>query len=177
MTAASIWQRVLRPSGAEVFERDVEQFEAELGFSLPEDYRNFMLSFNGGRVLVDHDIQIEGLFGGAFVHYLYPLSKPGFSPSIKQARKEQECSRFCLRQAIEIGNDMGPGAYYIILDGPQRGAVYFIFNEDRESLSDKQWNATRVRIPQDMILVAPDFDSLGEAILANAKWETKDQQD
>jgi hypothetical protein len=70
MTAASIWQRVLRPSGAEVFERDVEQFEAELGFSLPEDYRNFMLSFNGGRVLVDHDIQIEGLFGGAFVHYL-----------------------------------------------------------------------------------------------------------
>ena len=28
-----------------------------------------------------------------------------------------------------------------------------------------------------MVLVAPDFDSLGEAILANAKWETEDQQD
>jgi hypothetical protein len=170
-----MWERIVHPSGVTVSSIEVEQFEAELGFPLPEDYRNFILTLNGGKVSIDHDIPVEGLFGAAFVHYLYPFSKPSPFLGIKEARKQQECSRLCLRQAIEIGDDMGTGAYYIILDGPQRGAIYFIFNEARESLSQDQWDAPQVRIPRDMILVAPDFDSLGEAILANAKWETEDQ--
>ncbi len=141
---------------------------------MPDDYRNFLLAFNGGRISVDHDIPVEGLFGAAFVHYLYPFSKPSPFLGIKEARKQQECSRLCLRQAIEIGGDLGTGSYFVLLDGSQRGAVYFIYNDDRDSISKAQWEDVRVRIPKDMVLVASDFDSLGEAILANAKWETEE---
>jgi hypothetical protein len=177
MATSSIWERIAHPSGVAVTPIEIQQFEAELGFSLPEDYRNFVLTLNGGKVLVDHELLLEGLFGAAFVHYLYPFSKPSPFIGIKEARKQQECSRLCLRQAIEIGGDLGTGSYFIILDGSQRGAVYFIYNDDRDSISKAQWEDVRVRIPKDMVLVAPDFGSLGEAILANAKWETEDQQD
>ena len=105
MAPSDIWERIVQPSGAVISATEVQQFEAELGFSLPEDYRNFMLTLNGGKVLVDHDIPVEGLFGAAFVHYLYPFSKPSPFLGIKEARRQQECSRLCLRQAIEIGVD------------------------------------------------------------------------
>ena len=177
MAASGIWERLVHPSGAAVSATEIQEFEAELGFSLPEDYRNFLLTLNGGKVLVDHQLPVEGLFGAAFVHYLYPFSKPSPFLGIKEARKQQECSRLCLRQAIEIGDDMGTGSYFIILDGSQRGGVYFIYNDDRDSISKAQWEDVRVRIPKDMVLVAPDFDGLGEAILANANWETDDQKD
>ena len=173
----STWERILHSSGEEVTEKDVRQFEADIGFSLPADYRNFVLTLNGGKVLVDHELPVEGLFGAAFVHYLYPFSTPSPFLGIKEARKLQECSRFCLRQAIEIGGDLGTGSYFIILDGSQRGAVYFIYNDDRDSIPRAQWEDVRVRIPKDMVLVAPDFDSLGELILSHAKWQAEDQQD
>ena len=39
--AASIWERIVHPTGVVVSVKEVQQFESELGFSLPEAYRNF----------------------------------------------------------------------------------------------------------------------------------------
>lgn len=164
------WARIVNPSGISITETELQNFEAELRFLLPSDYRNFLLKINGGAVTVDHDIPASGSYDGVYIHYLYPLTAGSPFLGVKEARKSQEISRLCLRQAVEIGDDMGSGVYYLILDGRERGAIYFIFGDERESLSAEDWERDEVRMPTGMIKVSQDFDSLADAIIEHAIW-------
>ncbi len=59
---------------------------------------------------------------------------------------------------------MGTGFFYLILDGPEKGAVYFTYKDDRELLSEREWNAEEVIIPSTMVKIASSFTELGQSI-------------
>jgi len=73
----------------------------------------------------------------------------------------------CLRQATQIGSDLGTGFFYLILHGTEKGAVYFTFKDDMPMLSPKEWNQIAVKIPESMIKVSSDFDELAKLIIEN----------
>ena len=166
----SVWPRILERRGVPITESEVAKFEYDLGFLLPADYRSVLLATNGGQVVVDHEIPVEGV-PGAFVHSLFAFSRPSPYVGIKEARRQQELDRFCPRQALAIANDMGTGEYYLMLVGGNKGAVYFLYHEDRESVSEVEWRSNQIQMPENMIKVASDFESLGELILAHSNWQ------
>jgi hypothetical protein len=84
---------------------------------------------------------------------------------IIEARRLQELNRLGLRHAIEIGHDGGTGFFYLILAGSETAAVCFMWKDDIPFLSPEEWNSWETLIPEDMVKVADDFDSLAELII------------
>src|SRR2546422_204645 len=111
------WSRVLKPSGDPARSERLMEFEGRIGFDLPDDYRNFLLKFNGGRVVVEHDIRTPDIPFDLGVDYLFPLSAQSPALGIIQARDMQVSNRLCLRQGLATGHDGGTGDYYLILAG------------------------------------------------------------
>jgi hypothetical protein len=161
------WPSIIKPSGYSTTLREVELFEVQLGFTLPDDYKDFLLRTNGGKVIVEHTIEVPELSADVFVHYFYPLSAASPFLGVIEARKYQEESKLCLRQAIQIAGDMGTGFFYLILAGSDRGGVYFIFKDDEPPVSDLDWDSWQFQIPEEMIEVSSNFDELGHRILEN----------
>src|SRR5205809_5753121 len=96
------WTCVVTTSGIRVHSEDLHRFEEAIGFDLPDDYRSFLLKFNGGEVIVDHDIRLPGIAFNIGVNYLFPLTAPSPFMGIIEARDIQVRHRLCLRQALEI---------------------------------------------------------------------------
>jgi hypothetical protein len=161
------WSCLVSRNLTTVSSEDLQQFEGLLGYTLPDDYRNFLLQFNGGKVNVDHDIPLQGEYSNLYVNYFSPFPAPRPSIGIIEARDVQVRFRLCLRQAIEIADDMGTGFYYLILSGEKRGAVYFIWKDGMPMLSPSDWEASETVIPAEMVEVSPTFDALGQIILAH----------
>lgn len=62
---------------------------------------------------------------------------------------------------------MGTGFFYLVLAGPERGAVFYTYKDDREMLSVDAWSAVEVSIPSSMVKVASSFTDLGQSIWDN----------
>lgn len=159
------WSYIVKANKTSIRSEDLQRFEQSLGFEFPEDYRDFLLRFNGGRVIIEHDIWVPGSPFELGVDYFTPLTAPNPFLGIIEARDLQERNRWCLRQALSIGHDGGTGDYYLVLAGEKEGAVFFIWLDDRPKLSPPDWDTWEVRIPPDMIEVSPTFDDLGQLIL------------
>jgi hypothetical protein len=160
------WSQVLTAHLGSPSESDIRSFERELGFRLPNDYVRFLRQFNGGKIIVDHEIPIRALDSDIFINYLMPFSAKSPFLGVLEARVIQVANRQCLRQALKIGDDMGTGFYYVILAGELSGAVFFIYKDDVPQ-READWFSDRVEIPTSMVQVAPDFDALGQLILTN----------
>lgn len=160
------WNQLIKPSGYSATREEIVQFESELGFGLPDDYRGFLLEYNGGEVTCDHELVPSGLEAGSdfAVSMLDQLSEADPGIGVRERRELQTHSRLCLRQAICIGDDMGTGFFYLILDSPEKGAVYFTYKDDRELLSERKWNAEEIIIPSTMVKIASSFTELGQSI-------------
>ena len=124
------WAQVIRPCLVKPTAAELDGFEEAIGFALPIDYRDFMLAFNGGTVLVEHDIHVPALSCEVFVSNFLPLTEERPSLGLVEARLMQEELRLCLRQALRIGGDMGTGFFYLLLAGDETGAVYYGFKDD-----------------------------------------------
>ncbi len=159
------WSYVVRPSGTSVRSEELLRFEEALGFDLPDDYRNFLLTFNGGEVVVEHDIWVPEVPFELGVDHFSPFTAPSPFLGVVEARDLQVRHRLCLRQALSIGDDGGTGEYYLVLAGEKRGAVFFTWLDDRPRLSPSDWETWEVRIPSDMVEISPTFDTLGQSIL------------
>jgi len=160
------WSTLVSRNAKSANNEDLQRFEAELGFELPEDYREFLLAFNGGRVFLDHDINLlQPPYDGLLVNYFLPLSAPSPFMGIIEVRDLQVRFRLCLRQALQIADDMGTGFYYLILAGEKRGAVYFIWKDGMPMLPQSDWEAWEAVIPSEMVELSPTFDALGQIIL------------
>jgi hypothetical protein len=157
------WTCVLAPDKGTADQRLLERFEDDIGFELPADYRDFLIKYNGGEIKIEHEIFIRET--PLTVHFLWRLTAPRPSFGIIEGRDLQVRNRMCMRQAIGIGDDMGTGTYYMILEGDARGAVFFIWLDNRPMLSAKDWRNRNVCIPSEMMYVSPDFDSFGKMII------------
>lgn len=165
----SIWKNIVRPSGFPVSENKIKDFENSIGFDLPADYRNFLLRFNGGKVIQNHEIYVPE-FSSQIAIAIYdflPFTETASYLGIQKARSIQEFEKLCMRQAICIGDDNGTGFFYLILAGERRGAIYFSFQDDIPMLSDEEWESDEIKISEWMAKVSPDFDSLADVIMEN----------
>lgn len=160
------WSQVIKPSGAPATKGEIIQFEQELGFGLPDDYWEFLLEYNGGRVICEHELVPYGIEpgNGVEVSFLYQLSTASPGIGVRESRALQTCTRLCLRQATCIGDDMGTGFYYLLLDGPERGSIFFTYKDDREMLTEHAWGAVEMNIPSTMVKIASSFTDLGQSI-------------
>jgi hypothetical protein len=163
------WSCVIKPSGTLVSPEEIRQFEAGLGLDLPDDYRCFLEEFNGGRVIVEHYIRLPGVPFNLGVDSFWKLTAPSPFMGVAEARDLQVRNRWCLRQALAIGGDGGTGHYFILLAGERRGAVFFIWLDDRPLLSLSDWETWEVKIPEDMIEISRSFDDLRRLILDNRR--------
>lgn len=160
------WNSIIKPSGYLISAGKLEAFEKELGYLLPGDYRTFLFKFNGGKILIDHEIRVPELTGDTFVNYLLPLSAKSPFLGIKEGRELQVKNRLWLRQAVEIGDNMGTGFFFLILNGTERGSIYFGYKDDIPVL-EGDWYSNEVRIPDCMAKISGTFDELGEIICRN----------
>jgi hypothetical protein len=163
------WHKVIKPTGDPPPLAEVSRFEESIGLDLPCDYRDFLLKFNGGEVITEHDIGLAETPFVLGVESFWSLTAPSPGLGISEGRRMQTAQKWCLRQSIGIADDGGTGHYYLILAGEKAGGVYFVWLDERSIRSEEDWETWEVRIPEEMIEVSPDFDSLGELILSNAQ--------
>ena len=164
------WRKVVTPSGIPVSLNAIRGFEDEMGFRLPSDYVAFLVNINGGKVSLDHDIRLPQLMCSVYVEYLYPVSASAPFVGILEARRTQAAMRLCLSESIEIGGDGGTGFFFLLLDGPKRGTVHYIFKDDLACLGDSVWTGHATDTPAEMTPVSSCFDALGETIVRDARY-------
>jgi SMI1 / KNR4 family (SUKH-1) len=160
------WPSIVKPTGLPIDTQQVQSFESELGYKLPEDFRDFLLNFNGGVVVVDHDIYSPALSCDLGVNSFLPLTEASPFLGIREARDIQVKNKFGPREALMIANDGGTGFFYMILDGEERGAVYFSWKDDVPD-REGEWFYNSVVIPDSMVKVSSSFSELGQQILDN----------
>ena len=131
-------------------EERVANFEKELGTSLPDQYRRFLLRTNGG--LVSSDTNVVDLDGAPWsstdVHVFF-----GIGGSVESSELSWNRSTFSERipdELLPIADDSGGCVFCLSLKGPDRGAVLFC---DLQSVAF-DYEATPKFYP-----VAPDFEA------------------
>jgi hypothetical protein len=111
---------------------DVAAFEAEIGTTLPDDYRQFLLRSNGGSL--GDKYELEGT-------YAVIASVGGFREgySLRSARACYQASPVRIPRALLwIMDDPGGNAICLGLTGEYRGKVYF-WDHDEEPHPD-EWD-------------------------------------
>src|SRR5262245_37653867 len=111
------WSTIVEGNQSPLKTQDLIRLEERLGVSLPSDYRQFLLRFNGGRVVVEHKLSVPETPFDLGVEYLSPLTAPPPGMGVVEARDLQEATRMCLKEVLSIGHDGGTGDYYLILSG------------------------------------------------------------
>lgn len=120
--------------------RCVEEFEQEIGVQLPEDYRRFLLTYNGGEP-VDGEFQVPG-WGFSVVHFFYGLGTGFDAYNLDWSRETFE--DVFPDSITPIACDPGGCLVCLGVQGRSRGKVYF-------------WD--RGQMLDELALLAPDFDS------------------
>src|SRR3954471_14198795 len=97
----SQWRNILKPSGLSITPAEILALEEEVGFQFPWDYRDFLSTFNGGRVFLEHKLFVDERFYIG-LSFLDPVSQglPGIG--VKEGRQIQWQEMLCLRQAVTI---------------------------------------------------------------------------
>jgi len=161
------WKNIITPSGVTTSYNEIKQLEAEIGFILPSDYREFLLKYNGGPVVFEHDIPVPALSCDVCVKYLYPVSMDIPFVGVREARHMQIMNKLALRKTIEIGGGYGEGFFYLVLDGHQKGSVQYIFADDLFPEDENVWDNGYIEMMKSMVFICDTFDSLGVKILNN----------
>jgi len=103
-------------------ETAVARLEQELGFSLPADYRDFLLDNNGGRV-DDELFFVEGLGQQVTMDVFYGATHP--NPALTVSYWLQEYGDELQERTLVIGTDPGGGMLTYITTGEDQGIYYW----------------------------------------------------
>src|SRR5215831_4403730 len=128
----------LRNCGPEVSEADLAAFEATLGYPLPDDYRDFLLRYNGGRPSV---IAVTGRDDDPTVPYAHGDGVRGFYKLQTAAGLVKNYQRLISPReyedayglgfpsdALQIGDDDGGNMIMLELAHPQK-LIRFVDHE------------------------------------------------
>jgi len=128
------WGNFVSSIGSEVSTEDVDSFENEMGYSLPSDYRRFIVTHNGGRVINRRPISvtIDGDQDEVTLLNLMPLrgGPEPFTGGVVEFWRRWKQSEACPDYWILIGDDGGNGYFFLILKGNFCGHVYFSYADD-----------------------------------------------
>lgn len=115
----------------------VRDFEAAVGFRLPEDYREFLLKDNGGQQPEPDCFRVETGEITA-VSVLFPIGKSGdyYDLSAHFEYQKDELPR----GVIPIGKDIGGNTICLALDGEERGSVLFMEHEAETGPHEEGWD-------------------------------------
>ena len=106
--------------GPSVGEADVAAFEKQIGHSLPEDYRRFLLEVNGG-CPADENIS----FSRGVVNILLSLGREDQPVLDLLTRATRERRRLPSPDLLQIGYDEGRAPIHLALAGEHRGSVWW----------------------------------------------------
>jgi len=114
--------------GPHVTEAEIAAFEAELGATLPEDYRAFLLDMNGGQTTRSHCVFTMRMRkvreDETVLNSLNSLDDPDDQSNLAtQWRWERT---WLPREVIPVGYDGFGGTVVVVVAGPRRGQVWFL---------------------------------------------------
>ncbi|MGK3998678.1 SMI1/KNR4 family protein [Sorangium sp. So ce1024] len=134
--------------GPRISDNDIANFEERLGAVLPEDYRRFLLEFNGGSPTPD-TVNIEGLPGA----YADVQTFFGIGRTIESSNLDWNLATLTERLEagmLPIAVDSGGNVFCLAIQGHRRGSVLYC---DLESVF-----GNLAATPQ-LFEVAPNFDA------------------
>ncbi len=110
-------------SGPTLHEHDLDELEAASGFSLPQQYRKFLLTHNGGRPTPDL-IDIDGAeFKGTALHTFYGVLPGDESDDLISTLEGLEgCKE---NHLLPIAYDAFGRNFMLLLDDEHYGQVYY----------------------------------------------------
>lgn len=115
-------------------EETVRNFEQHIGFSLPDDYKQFLIEYNGGTPQVRYStFTVEALSEIIPLDVLYGL---GIDSEMDLQDWNDEYRSDLLSNSIVIGRDPGTGMVVLINDAEIKGVFYWdqslFFNQSNE---------------------------------------------
>lgn len=114
--------RIVDSKHPSIDESVIDAYESRTGINLPDEYRKFLLLYNGGIPTPQH-ADIPKTKHSVLVDYLY-----GILPKRSRCDLEYEAERMSEHLPtgfIVIGHDPGGNAYLLATKGKERGRVYF----------------------------------------------------
>jgi hypothetical protein len=161
------WLNILTPSKIR-FELEVlAALERRLLGRLPEEYRRFVVSLNGGKVSVEHELKTM-IYGEAYelgVVNIFPLNDFG----VVQIQEGWRESNVGSDAVLPIADDGGTGFYFLMLDHAHRGQIYFSYKDEFFMTPPAEWAAASNELPTCLGFVAKDFDQFGRLIEEKSK--------
>lgn len=102
----------------------IKNFEKSIGFSLPEDYKQFLIEYNGGTARVRYStFKVEELNENIPLDVLYGLGVEKKQLDLQKVNDEYIDDM--LPNCIIIGDDPGAGMIVLINDDDYEGVYYW----------------------------------------------------
>jgi cell wall assembly regulator SMI1 len=101
--------------------KNIEKIEKELHVTLPEDYKNFLIKYNGA-VIDDAYIYVEDLQQKMMMGLFYGVDLKNYADILIT---NKEFSIDLLENSLLIGTDDGEGWILLICDGENDGIWYY----------------------------------------------------
>ena len=154
------WQDVIRKVNPDLDQNVLESLESEIGASLPEEYREFLIVFNGGGILYDSEFPISAPPYSAYLYSLWPLSEASPGLGIKESRFVDIGESFFNPSVVRIGDDGGTGFWFIGVLGLIRGKLFYASKEDYWSATICSDCAAGLKQPEGYAFVCNSFNEL-----------------
>jgi hypothetical protein len=85
----------MKPIGSPPGAWQLADFEQFVGFDLPQEYRDFLLSLNGGGITIEHDILLRTTPFELGVENLWPFSASSPGLGLREAKLMQLQEKWC----------------------------------------------------------------------------------
>src|SRR5262245_15198184 len=119
---------VITNKGPQLKESDLKTFEKEIGSTFPDDYRNFLLTYNGGEPK-PYFFKVQGWqYQQSLVNQLKGIIPNGKSVDLVEDNSIMEGR--LPKGFVSIGDDPGGNKLLISTAGSTRGKIYFFDHEN-----------------------------------------------
>lgn len=161
------WLNILTPSKVRFELAVLAALEKRLLRRLPKDYREFVVSLNGGTIFVEHELKttIYGVTYELGVTHIFPLNESG-AVSIQEGWRESNVGSDAM---LPIADDGGTGFYFLLLDTDHWGQIYFSYKDEFFMIPPAERAAVFTKLPACLGFVAKDFAQFGRLIEGQTK--------
>ncbi|MDI1313257.1 SMI1/KNR4 family protein [Prosthecobacter sp.] len=161
------WLNILTPSKVSFELAVLVALEGRLLRRLPKEYRQFIVSLNGGMVCVEHALQTR-IYDEPYelgVRHIFSLNDSGVV-DIQEGWRESNVGSDAV---LPIADDGGTGFYFLLLDRVHWGQIYFSYKDEFFMTPSADWAAVSHGLPRCLGFVAKDFDQFGRMIEGKSK--------